>query len=207
MHPSQDIIELLKRIEGVAWRCILMEHYFDMVTNLKNQFWILIQNILGESVILHWSYLFGKSKDDLNYERFFDKDDVVKAGESFLSSNVKKRLLERIKMNDEEYDKLWNNVMRMRDKFIAHHDIALKKITFPEIDKCREMAEELRVILGLLIEEWLRVVPYHEELKGLRFYYSQNTNVYIAPKCKSDFENGIITIAKIILQKKFSIED
>lgn len=189
-------IKQLELMEGMAWRCICHVHYFQLVCGHPGNFWPLVQNAIGEGACLFWGHLFGNKKDDFHYSKFFGLEEVEQADLKFSLDKVKARLLNRISMNDSEYEVFWNEVKSCRDQFIAHRDSKGVDIIFPRIDLCREMAEELRDIFYEIVCKWLEETKIDSKIEKLKRYYKWHTNRSIEAKCKDEFKIGIISLSK-----------
>ena len=203
--PSRETLDFWRRIEPVARHCILAERYFNLIRSGSGQFWSFTHNALGEQACLLWCHLFGNRGDDLYYAKFFSLCDVTAMGHEFTESTVKSRLLSRIEMNEVEYRCFWDEVRKCRDKYIAHRDD--EKVYFPYIDKCREMAEELRVILKEVFEAWLRNDPSNADLQYYRDHYREFSNQRLAERCQQNFEFHVPRMAKKILTAKADNQD
>jgi hypothetical protein len=180
---DKETLKRLNEIESAAYRCVIDEHYFEIVTgNTKRDFWTVVQNALGDGVCLYWFHLFGNHKDDLHYSKFFSRPDVLAVGKEYSKEAVKKRILAVIGYDDEEYKKFREEVKCCRDKFVAHREIGAKGI-YPNINICRLMAEELRVVLSELVEKCKAKAPDDDELFWWHHYYSSHNNKWLYNKC------------------------
>lgn len=193
---NKDPVDKLELMEGMASRCICYVHYFQLTSGHPGKFWPFIQNAVGEITCLFWSHLFGNKNDDFHYSKFFSIEGVRETGDKFGLDTVKARLIDRINMNDFEYEAFWKEVKSCRDKFVAHRDANGKGIIFPRINLCQEMAEELRDIFFELLCAWSDEYPNDVKLEGLKKYYEWNSNRSLKTKCKRDFRNGIIEVSK-----------
>lgn len=196
----KEKLEQLKLMEGVAWRCICAERYFELTTGYPGQFWPLVQNSLGEGVCILWSHLFGNRSDDLHYSKFFSDADMSSLSGAFNREAVKNRILSNPRMSSNEYEVFWREVKACRDQFVAHKDIS-KVVTFPRIEKCRMMMEELRIVLGEVVEKLLQIYPDDSELISLSEYYRDHSNVRLQKECLRQFEDGIVAAAHKIQAK------
>ncbi|PPD33543.1 MAG: hypothetical protein CTY19_07260 [Methylomonas sp.] len=87
---DKETLKLLNEIESAAYRCVIDEYYFEIVTgNTKRDFWTVVQNALGDNVCLYWFHLFGNHKDDLHYSKFFSRPDVLAVGKEYSKEAVK----------------------------------------------------------------------------------------------------------------------
>ncbi len=91
---DKETLKYLNEIEVIAYRCVVDEHYFEIVTeNTKNDFWNVVQNALGDGVCIYWSHLFVNNKDDLHYSNFFKRQYVIAEGQEYTKAAVMKRIL------------------------------------------------------------------------------------------------------------------
>jgi hypothetical protein len=182
---NKETLKLINQIEEVAYRCVIDEHYFEMVTaNTEKDFWHVVQNALGDGVCIYWCHLFGSNKDNLHYSKLFNRPDVLAVGKKYSRASVKKRILDAVNYDDEQYEKFWKEVKDCRDKFVAHRENGAVGI-FPHINICRLMAEELRTILSELIEECSAKSEEDFELSKLQIYYSAHRNNHLYNRCLS----------------------
>lgn len=180
---DKETLKRLNEIENIAYRCVVDEYYFEMVTtSTEIDFWTVVQNALGDGVCIYWFHLFGNHKDDLHYSKFFSRPDILAVAQEYSKESVKKRLLDAVGYNDIQYERFRNEVKYCRDKFLAHREVGAKGI-YPNIEICRLMAEELRLILSELIVRCKDKLPEDMELFWWHIYYIQNNNKHLFNRC------------------------
>lgn len=187
-----DLLTALEFTEGVAWRCAMTGHYFEEVSAhpSDDNFWITVQNSLGESFCLLWCHLFGSRDDDLHYSQFFNRSEVCSLGPKFELANVKLRLAQSIGTEEKVYDELWNEMKRCRDKFIAHREINVT-VKFPRTDLYLRIVEELRTILADVIATLHDLNPDNLRIEGLRKFYQEKSNDYVRRWAHLQFLGGL----------------
>lgn len=131
---------------------------------------------------MYWFHLFGKYEDHLHYTNYFKKLDVRAVGLEYSKVAIKKRILAVINYDNEQYEKFREEVKYCRDKFLAHREIDAKGI-YPNINICRLMAEELRVILSEIVEKCNEKSPDNNELFWMHQYYLSHNNKWLYNKC------------------------
>ena len=158
---KKKVLTLLNGIYDALYRCICYTTYFEKVTcsieKQKNHFLIIVQNTLGDEACIYWTHIFGKNdkNNHLHYEIFFNLIDE----EEFKVNDIKKRILNVIEFDENEYSDFFNNIIKARNKTLAHKDIDISdnSIFYPDLIICRKMAQELLVILLELINKWISV--------------------------------------------------
>lgn len=194
-------IEKINTIENVLVRLIKYEHYFNLCSDHKGEFWQIVQNSIGESVCLFWCHIFGNRTDDFHYSQFFNKEAEIIAGADFSAGNVKRRMLSAMKISKPEYEVLWQEVKDCRDKFVSHKEHGASVI-FPRIDLCRTQVEELRRILSEFVGLACQDQPesdwgvWHEYYAGQ--YLSKNQFKSV---CEKEFRDNIFNLANELTSK------
>jgi len=175
----EALVDSLGLIEGVAWRCVHCGHFFDLVSELpqqKSEFWTFVQNSLGESFCLLWCHLFGKKNERLHYHRFLSRPEIQAMGSQYSVPTIKARLLASAMLSESEFDKLWEEVLRCRDKYIGHRDVDAGAIVFPRTDLCLKIVEEFRCVLADCAKSLLAAKPDNEKLDVFVRFYGENSN-------------------------------
>jgi hypothetical protein len=190
-------LEQINIIENVLMRLIKCERYFELCTGHKGHFWPIVQNSVGESACLFWCHIFGNREDNVHYSQFFKNE--KRAG--FTIKEVKSRMLKAIDLDEGEYFKFWVSVKDCRDKFVSHKELRASVI-FPEINKCRLQAEELRRILA----EYATLVDSEAPESGWNIwveYYGGQwlLNHQFETECSREFERGITSLAHELTSK------
>ena len=198
---SEKTLKHATWLENVALRCILSEYYFELTTGHEGKFWPIVQNSLGEGVCVLWAHVFGNRKDDLHYKKFFSLSEVTRVGEEFQAEKVKQRILNKIGMSEEEYRAFWQEVKDCRDQFVAHKQIEAEGLTFPHIHFCREMMEEIRLVLELLFKKWKKLDPSDNEAENWVEYYAWNPNRKLKTQSEEAFSSEIRGLAGTIANK------
>jgi hypothetical protein len=188
---NDDTIEQLQSIDSIAWRCLKLFHFFEMVTNQSGIFWALAQNTFGENACLLWCHIFAKRSDDLHYNQFFARPDVIESGSRFSVASVKRRVLDRACLSSDEYDEFWKKMNDLRDQYISHRDLENPNPKFPDISICRDMMEELREILFELVLVNFAECPANEQLDQLRRFQSSHRSSELRVECEHEIEDGI----------------
>lgn len=190
-------LEKINIIENVLVRLIKCERYFELCTGHEGKFWSIIQNSLGESACLFWCHIFGNREDSVHYSQFFKNE--TRAG--FTIKEVKSRMLKAINLDEDEYFKFWEVAKDCRDKFVSHKELGVS-VAFPEIDKCRLQAEELRRILS----EYAKLNDSDAPESGweiwVEYYEGQwlGDNQFKA-ECLNEFEQGVTSLAQELTSK------
>jgi hypothetical protein len=188
---SSRQLEQITSLENILLRLIKCEHYFDLCSSSKGEFWHIIQNSLGESVCLFWCHIFGSYKEDSHYTRFFAKT----PHEGFTKNEIKTRLLKAIKMDEKKYSMFRQEVKHCRDKYIAHKE-SEATVIFPYIDKCRVQAEELRRVLAEYCEKNSAVEPNSNWPYWAHYYRGNSLKAeHLKAESERAFSTGINLMA------------
>jgi hypothetical protein len=169
---DKKVLTLLDYIYDSAYCCISYTNYFEIIT-LSSQnkrgsnFLNTVQNALGDEACIYWTHIFGNENDDnhLYYEHFFGLCNE----EGYRKEDIRKRLLSVTGYDETEYNVFRDNIIKVRNKFLAHKAISekryLKKVnnedinnfstTYPDLIVCKKMAKELLVIIKELVDKWL----------------------------------------------------
>jgi len=186
------LLDDLSHMEGAAWKCIRMAHFFDLVSAhpSDDRFWIFVQNALGESACLLWCHLFGSRSDPLHYTKLVAHAEVEALGTRFSPAAVKGRLLAHAGLNDATFDALWEQVKRCRDKYIAHRQPDAE-VEFPQLDRCVLVAEAFRDLLADVVDALRKQQPRDGELLSLHRFYREQTNATLKRSCEREFLAGL----------------
>lgn len=82
--------------------------------------WQFTQNCYVESATLHWTKVFGSYNEKTHFKKLFDGNDSFNL--IMTHDKFKKLLLINLKMNIDEYQKFWKEVMQARNNRFAHND-------------------------------------------------------------------------------------
>ena len=137
MILNDDSVDLMVRIVRSTVRCAKYVNYFNASSTSSKQFVTFSQNCFGELAVLHWSTVFGSWEEPTHYKKYFDRTDVLAVSENKLSAEkCKDHFLNKISMDEKEYNSFWEQAHGMRNKFIAHRD-DLSGVSFPDTDICK----------------------------------------------------------------------
>lgn len=178
----------IKFIENILYRLIKYQHYFELCSGHKGNFWPATQNLFGESVVLFWCHIFGSDKDQTHFKNFFTDEECS----VFSFKAVKKRMISTMELSEQEYEKFWKEVKDCRDKFISHKELN-RLIKLPDIDLCRIQAEELRNILSEY-SEMKNFEGNNTEWKLWVDYYSANPldHNQLKIQCEREFKRSMV---------------
>ena len=190
---SIPIAECIGNMEGVAWKFLRTAHAFDHVSTHPDdgQFWILVQNSLGEIACLLWCHLFGNAKQErLHFNHFAKRAEICALGPSFAQTAIEKRLMDRAGLDENGYAALQKTIRTCRNKYIAHRDVDGTQIFFPDLDQCVLIAEEMRTVLSESVDA---LIPQHLDVAYLADYFREHTNLRIRQSSQRDFMSGLRT--------------
>ena len=80
-------------------------------------------------------------------------------------------------MNEQQYDSLWKDIKKARDKFFVHYDIDTSDFpVFPYLDKLVNICLEMRdIILQIITSENSHDQEFQEKIKHFVSYYTNDS--------------------------------
>ncbi len=125
--------QYLRRIAILCLHCLRNLAYYRAGWSkgsliLRSNFWVAVNGNFIDICVLEWCKLFGDSKS----KHFWKKG--ISDSEVFLSG-----LLNKLEMNEEEFDNYITKMRTYRDKYIAHWDLD-EKVTVPRLDITKKSA-------------------------------------------------------------------
>lgn len=158
---NKETLDLFTIIYDAAYHCIIYIHYFEIVNkdieDRKNKnkeciFWFAVNNTFADEACLYWAKIFGSYKEPTHYTKFFNREDIIT--KEYSRKVVHERILAIVCYDEKKYKEFHKNVLKCRNKLIAHTEINARFV-YPDLIVCRKMAEELLVIFKELLEKWL----------------------------------------------------
>ncbi len=146
MNINYENLDKLYQIYHICQEIYLS---FDLYAVLKDNYptdhdqtekIILIKNALLDFCVVNWGKILGNLNDKMNIEKILQDIGVI-------PEDMKKEYLNALQYENDEYDRMWQNLKDWRDKIIAHldyKDVIGKKISTCYFEKipiqCKSIA-------------------------------------------------------------------
>lgn len=149
---------------------------------------ITICNNFFDIALLSWAHLFCNHKDELHFRNVLSNPDSFKS-----------KIMDRLSMTDDEWDKYWRSLKSFRDERVAHID-PVGSVMVPDLDIAYECVSEYYnvVTTELRAQNQLIFLDSYRSLQDFvdknADYYSTNiTKVFNALKIQSGVTNSLLS--------------
>ena len=144
-------LELVWHINVSCLKCIRTAKYFKVVSGVgsnrwkftQRNLWNFTQNCYGGICVIHWCQVFGNRSERTHYSHLFD-DGTISV---ITKEQITERLRNKLGMNEQQYNSLWEEVKKARDKYFVHYDFDTSdRPVFPKLDHLVDICLEMREI-------------------------------------------------------------
>lgn len=186
---SDEKLNLLWQMEIVCYKCIHTVIYCEgLIGKGESEFWKLTQNCYGEAASLAWCQVFKDKNEPVYYKHLFEVNGIEGFSAKYQYSNVSASILASIGLTEPEYKDFKAQVVKFRNKYVAHREFEIGSVKFPKVDHLKKTCFHLRSLFIDLIKDGLMEDPENNKLLGLLDHFNAFTNERIERRCKKHLE-------------------
>lgn len=151
MHSRNHHIATLHRLMLFAQAVHVKRMIERIAAEPKQTFWIMTMNLLMDSAALEWSKVFGSSNEDTHWTQVFPNE---------AQERIRAELLQRLKMQQADWERYRDSVVGYRNQLVAHHDLAASVAAYPRFDAALVAASVVfDQVRAAADQEWLGGIP------------------------------------------------